>query len=188
MVCAFLPSGWYHRGVDLAGDACCDTPLLATGDGVVEAVGQTFTGSDGLGPGAILLRMTDGVLAVYGHGYAECSVGQHVTKGQRIGRVGSQGYSTGCHLHLEICTQLGTVPDGCIDPLSYVGPGSSAGGFLDMLSDDEQRILFDRVGLLWTQLCVDPVNKIKMNAGDAIVDTHEWVYAIHEAVVPPKDG
>ena len=134
----FCPSGWYHRGVDLAGDACCDTPLLATGDGVVEAVGQTFTGSDGLGPGAILLRMTDGVLAVYGHGYAECSVGQHVTKGQRIGRVGSQGYSTGCHLHLEICTQLGTVPDGCIDPLSYVGPGSSAGGFLDMLSDDEQ--------------------------------------------------
>lgn len=118
------PSTWFHRGLDVAGERCCDTPMLAVGDGTVQAVGQTFSGSSGLGPGAILLRMTDGVLAVYGHGYAEVAVGQRVAKGARIGRVGSQGFSTGCHVHLEICTQLGTVPQGCINPLSYDGPGA----------------------------------------------------------------
>jgi murein DD-endopeptidase MepM/ murein hydrolase activator NlpD len=179
------PSGWFHDGLDLAGATCCDTPLLAVGNGVVQAIGQTWAGSGGLGPGAILLRLDDGVYAGYGHGYAEVAVGQRVSKGDRIGRVGTQGFSTGCHLHLTIRTQLGTVPQGCINPLSYDGPGVAArGGFLAMLSDDEQRILFDRVGLLYTQLCDDPVTKIKMNAGDAVVDSHEWDFAIHEAVVP----
>ena len=149
---AVCSSGWFHRGVDLAGANCCDTPLLAVGDGVVQAVGQTFTGAGGLGPGAILLRMEDGVLAVYGHGYAECSPGQRVGKGQRIGRVGSQGFSTGCHLHLEICTQLGTVPGGCINPLSYEGPGIGPGGFLMALTDEQQIMVFDRVNALWDSL------------------------------------
>jgi hypothetical protein len=123
---AVCPSGWFHRGVDLAGANCCDTPLLAAGSGEIRALGQSFTGSGGLGPGAILLGMDDGMLAVYGHGYAECSVGQRVQKGERIGRVGTQGFSTGCHLHLEICSQLGTVPGGCVNPLSYDGPGEAA--------------------------------------------------------------
>jgi murein DD-endopeptidase MepM/ murein hydrolase activator NlpD len=136
-------TGWFHRGVDLAGPNCCDTPLLAVGDGTVEAVGQTFAGSGGLGPGAILLRLSDGVLAVYGHGYPEVSPGQQVVKGQRIGRVGSQGYSTGCHLHLEICSQLGTVPQGCLDPLAYDGPGGPGGVFM-ALSDEEQVELLNK--------------------------------------------
>lgn len=119
-VCA---TGWYHDGVDLAGPDCRDTPLLAVGDGMIEAIGQSWPGSGGLGPGAILLRMADGVYAGYGHGVAECRIGERVRRGQRIGRVNTLGFSTECHLHLTVRTQLGTVPQGCLDPLAYTGPG-----------------------------------------------------------------
>jgi hypothetical protein len=69
----------------------------------------------------------------------------------------------------------GTLP---IDEWVQLAAGGGAlapgGGFLDMLSDAEQRILFDRVGLLYWALCDEPVRIIGMNAGHAIVDSHEW--------------
>ncbi len=123
--CPTSPTGRWHDGVDVAGVNCCGTPVLAVGDGLVQALGQTWPGSDGLGPGAILIRMDDGKYAGYGHGFPEVSIGQRVTKGQRIGRVGTQGNSTGCHVHLMIRNQLGTIPGG-VDPLKYTGPSGSA--------------------------------------------------------------
>jgi len=123
--CPSCASQRFHDGVDLADWGCEGTPILSVGSGVVQAIGQTWAGSDGLGPGAILIRMDDGKYAGYGHGYAEVSVGQRVAKGQRIGRVGNQGNSTGPHLHLMIRTQLGTIPGGQ-NPLNYDGPGGPA--------------------------------------------------------------
>jgi murein DD-endopeptidase MepM/ murein hydrolase activator NlpD len=85
-----------HNGVDIAGSS--GTPIKACDDGVVK-----MAGSNG-GYGNWTLIDHGGGLAT---GYAHQSsigvrVGQHVSKGEVIGRVGSTGASTGPHLHFEV--------------------------------------------------------------------------------------
>ena len=49
--------------------------------------------------------MIDGssLTTVYNHlSRYKARVGQHVSKGQIIGYVGTTGYSTGCHLHFMV--------------------------------------------------------------------------------------
>lgn len=128
------PTLRYHDGLDVAGGNCLGTPMLCVGDGIVQAIGPTWPGSDGLGPGSILVKMTDGVYAGYGHGYSAVTVGQSVSKGQIIGTVGSQGNSSGPHVHLLLGRAYGSVPLGSIDPLNYTGPG---GGQEDDLTPEQ---------------------------------------------------
>ena len=55
-------------------------------------------------------------MSVYGHmRYYDVSVGQRVTAGQKIASIGSEGQSTGPHLHFEI------KPDGVnqVDPVPW---------------------------------------------------------------------
>jgi murein DD-endopeptidase MepM/ murein hydrolase activator NlpD len=59
------------------------------------------------------------VISVYGHmqrGSLRFGVGQRVKVGQRIGRVGNTGSSTGAHLHFEIRTASGRA----INPLTWL--------------------------------------------------------------------
>uniref|UniRef100_B0T7Q1 Peptidase M23B n=1 Tax=Caulobacter sp. (strain K31) TaxID=366602 RepID=B0T7Q1_CAUSK len=87
-----------HRGVDLA--APIGTPVLAAGDGVVEAVGW-----DGGYGRRILLRHADGYETLYGHLSAAgpaAEVGARVRQGQVIGWTGVSGQATGPHLHFEV--------------------------------------------------------------------------------------
>jgi N-acetylmuramoyl-L-alanine amidase len=71
----------------------------------------------------------------------------------------------------------GTLPiDDWVAIAAGGGPVAPAGGFLNMLSDTEQRILYDRIGLLYWALCDEPVRLIGMNAGHAVVNTHEWSF------------
>ncbi|MCW2810836.1 MAG: peptidase family protein, partial [Friedmanniella sp.] len=49
--------------------------------------------------------MVDGTYVTTGYNHAiryTVNVGQHVSKGQVIGYVGTTGFSTGCHLHLMV--------------------------------------------------------------------------------------
>lgn len=88
-----------HSGTDLNAGGC-DGPIWAAQDGRV-----SFTGFDSAGNGTITIDHGGGVQTSYLHEYASGILvreGDQVTAGQQIGRVGSSGKSTGCHLHFMV--------------------------------------------------------------------------------------
>ena len=82
-----------HDGTDFG--VPCGTPVHAAGDGVV--ISRTFSGAYG---NRVVVRHADGLETSYNHLASQSvSVGQRVTTSTIVGRVGSTGLSTGCHLH-----------------------------------------------------------------------------------------
>ncbi len=70
----------------------------------------------------VVVRHTDGRYSQYAHLSAiSVKSGQQVGVGQRIGRSGSTGNSTGPHLHFEVRTGPGFGSD--IDPVAYLRAG-----------------------------------------------------------------
>lgn len=114
------PYGWrihpiygdrrYHSGTDLG--APQGTPIKAIAAGTVtsasysNAYGYNVSISHGNGYGSMYAHMTNYIV----------SAGQSVSQGQVIGYVGSTGWSTGPHLHLEMYLNGATV-----NPMDYVG-------------------------------------------------------------------
>jgi murein DD-endopeptidase MepM/ murein hydrolase activator NlpD len=88
--------GTMHWGIDLA--APLGTPIYAAADGVVLRAGP----ATGYG-NAIYIQDADGNVEIYGHmKYYNVAAGDVVSAGDQIAKVGSQGQSTGPHLHFEI--------------------------------------------------------------------------------------
>lgn len=87
----------FHEGVDLAGPAGQD--VYATGDGVVESTEVNFSGYGNV----IVIDHGFGYKTRYAH-LQEIKViaGQIVIRGDKIGKLGSSGLSTGPHLHYEV--------------------------------------------------------------------------------------
>ena len=87
-----------HQGTDFA--ASTGTPIYATADGVV-----TFANWDSGYGRAIRIQHDFGIETLYGHlSQIRVSQGQKVSRGDRIGDMGSSGRSTGTHLHYEVHT------------------------------------------------------------------------------------
>lgn len=102
-----------HEGIDLV-YTNGDTDILASGDGEVVVAGW------GTGYGNhVVIKHDDGLYTYYGHllSLPLVSVGERVTKGQRIGVMGSTGWSTGTHLHLGFSTEL---YKNYINPRNYI--------------------------------------------------------------------
>lgn len=90
--------GSFHGGLDLA--APLGTPIHAVTDGVVVEAGP----ASGYG-NWIQVKADDGTITMYGHMASSgvlVSKGQKVTAGDVIGLVGSEGFSTGPHVHFEV--------------------------------------------------------------------------------------
>jgi murein DD-endopeptidase MepM/ murein hydrolase activator NlpD len=86
-----------HPGIDLAGTY--GTAIYATADGTVLRAGWNSGGYGNL----VEVDHGRGITTRYGHMSAILvSAGDHVTRGQQIGRMGSTGRSTGNHLHYEV--------------------------------------------------------------------------------------
>lgn len=86
-----------HPGIDLAG--AYGTPIYATADGTVIRAGWNNGGYGNM----VELDHGRGITTRYGHMSAVLvHEGEHVTRGQQIGRMGSTGRSTGNHLHYEV--------------------------------------------------------------------------------------
>ena len=90
-------TGTAHTGLDLGAPG--GTPILAVNDGEVVYVRNHQTGL-GL---HLVVDHGGGKLSVYGHtSRIIVKEGDKVKKGQKIAEVGTTGFSTGNHLHLEI--------------------------------------------------------------------------------------
>ena len=103
--------GSFHYGVDIA--APMYDPIYAAGDGTVVRAGA----ASGFGQ-AIYIEHANGDVTVYGHEEViKVSTGQRVYAGQVIALIGTQGFSTGPHLHFEVQQGLyGTK----IDPVPWL--------------------------------------------------------------------
>lgn len=99
--------GRMHRGVDIA--APTGTPIRSAQDGTV-----TLAGWKGGYGQTLEIDHGDGQVTRLAH-QSELLVteGEHVRRGERIGRVGTSGSSTGPHLHFEIIVE-GRVHDPLI--------------------------------------------------------------------------
>ncbi|MEZ5794698.1 DUF5930 domain-containing protein [Albidovulum sp.] len=101
--------GRMHEGVDLAGSY--GSPIYATADGVVVHAGW----SSGYG-NLVKIRHQFGIETRYGHmSKIRVHVGQKISRGERIGDMGSTGRSTGTHLHYEV-----RVNGSAINPMTYI--------------------------------------------------------------------
>jgi murein DD-endopeptidase MepM/ murein hydrolase activator NlpD len=98
-----------HNGTDMAG--AYGTPIFATADGVVKEAGW----DSGFGR-KVTIRHDFGVETVYAHlSGIDVSVGQRVSRGDRIGDMGNSGRSTGTHLHYEV--HLNGTP---VNPMTFI--------------------------------------------------------------------
>ncbi|MCX5088473.1 transglycosylase family protein [Streptomyces sp. NBC_00365] len=105
----------YHTGVDFPVPTGTSVKAVAAG----QVVSAGWGGSFGY---QVVIRHADGRYTQYAH-LSAISVkdGQSVVGGQRIGRSGSTGNSTGPHLHFEVRTGPGFGTD--IDPVVYLRAG-----------------------------------------------------------------
>ncbi len=99
----------YHEGVDIA--SRLGSPIKAMGDGVVAHAGP----KSGYGQ-MVELTHGQGYTTRYAHtSEVLVKIGDRVTKGQPIAKVGSSGRSTGPHLHFEVLKR-----GRAVDPRAYL--------------------------------------------------------------------
>lgn len=86
-----------HKGVDFA--APTGTGVFATAEGTVLRTGNQPTGFGNF----VEVRHPNGMTSLYAHlSRIDVRTGQELYSGERVGLVGTTGYSTGPHLHFEI--------------------------------------------------------------------------------------
>ncbi len=101
--------GRMHNGTDFA--ASHGTPIYSTADGVVIHAGR----QSGYGL-MVKIQHEFGIETRYAHmSKIRVNVGQRVSRGDRIGDMGSTGRSTGVHLHYEV--RVGGKP---VNPMTYI--------------------------------------------------------------------
>lgn len=113
------PYGWRslgnHKGIDISGSGASGSLIVAGASGVVTAAGWSTTGYGNY----VKIDHGNGVETLYAHMLDDSimvSVGEHVSKGYAIGRVGNTGYSFGAHLHFEV-----RINGTQVNPAWYIG-------------------------------------------------------------------
>lgn len=100
----------FHSGIDIADST--GTKILASRSGTV-----TFASYNGNYGNMIIINHGNGIETAYAHLSAiNVSVGQGVSQGQVIGKMGATGRVTGPHLHFEI-----RINGTAVNPRNYIG-------------------------------------------------------------------
>ncbi|MDE6727310.1 MAG: peptidoglycan DD-metalloendopeptidase family protein, partial [Oscillospiraceae bacterium] len=117
--------GGMHRGIDIGDGGIAGQNILAAQSGTVISVinycphnyGKNWSCGCGGGYGNyVIVDHGGGLSTLYAHCQAiYVSEGQHITKGDAIGAVGTTGWSTGYHLHFEVRTN-----GVAVNPFNYV--------------------------------------------------------------------
>lgn len=103
--------GEFHTGIDISGSSAYGSTIVAADGGTVTMSGP----NDGYGY-CVIINHGNGMSTLYGHcSKLLVSVGDQVSKGQPIAKVGSTGNSTGPHCHFEVI-----VGGTKVNPLNYV--------------------------------------------------------------------
>lgn len=119
-------TGKMHEGMDFASET--GTPVYATGDAVV-AEAKWHSGYGNL----IVLDHGYNYTTRYAHlSEMNVSAGQQVKRGDRIGRVGNTGKSTGSHLHYEV--RYKGVP---VNPVNYYFNDLTPEQYVEMIKQAE---------------------------------------------------
>ena len=133
--CSVLKSGFCeitqgfvngHRGLDLVGPNYTLDDIVSYANGTVNMVTNGY--GNGKGEGVnwaygnfVKIINDDGTVCLYAHmEYTSVKVGQRVSKGQVIGRMGNSGNSFGGHLHWEFWSCNDYYKN--IDPSPYLSP------------------------------------------------------------------
>ena len=86
-----------HRGVDVAAPEGTPVGAMMAGTVTVAADDMYYTG------GTVMVDHGHGVQSLYAHlSSVDVEVGQDLTKGEQLGRIGATGRATGPHLHLSL--------------------------------------------------------------------------------------
>ncbi|HEY3558349.1 MAG TPA: peptidoglycan DD-metalloendopeptidase family protein [Kribbella sp.] len=106
-----------HTGQDFP--APIGTPVRAVTSGVVRIEHPAWAGN------LVRIDHGNGLETLYAHlSRVDVTDGQQVTAGQQIGAVGTEGNSTGSHLHFEV--RLGGEP---VNPMPFLATGSASTGW-----------------------------------------------------------
>jgi murein DD-endopeptidase MepM/ murein hydrolase activator NlpD len=101
-----------HNGLDWAGPR--GTAILASADGVVKKASR----ESGYG-NLVIIQHDFGIETYYAHlSSMDVRVGQRVSRGQKIGGMGTTGASTGVHLHYEV-----RINGRAVNPMTYIKAG-----------------------------------------------------------------
>lgn len=102
--------GTFHYGIEIKNAR--DTPIVAVADGEIIAAGP----ASGFGLW-VKEQLSDGTILVYARmDTYSVVVGQHVTAGEQIARMGDRGFSNGYTLHFEVWNPSGKK----IDPVAWL--------------------------------------------------------------------
>lgn len=100
----------FHQGCDLG--AGCGTPVRSTAPGRV-----VFAGWNGGYGNTVIVQHPNGTRSLYAHlSRINVRPGTRPTSNMTLGRVGTTGVSTGCHLHFSIYRS-----GRLVDPQNYIG-------------------------------------------------------------------
>ena len=115
-----------HRGLDLVGKDYTIDDIVSYANGTVNMVTNGYGNGHGEGVNwaygnFVKILNDDGTVCLYAHmEYTSVKVGQRVSKGQVIGRMGNSGNSYGGHLHWEFWSCNDYYKN--IDPSPYLSP------------------------------------------------------------------
>ncbi|ARA94570.1 MAG: M23 family peptidase [Bacteroidetes bacterium] len=123
-----------HAGIDFLVHR--GTPVVATGDGVIEETGYSST----YGRYVIIRHAKAGYKTLYAH-LSEVPRtirrGRAVKRGEQIGLSGNTGRSTGPHLHYEVRDLEGRT----LNPVQFFSPTMTPQEYLALLKETEQHTI-----------------------------------------------